>query len=104
MEIAKGSGLQKMERVKMMKIDERTYRELIRIASVLAQCHYLPSDKVDDYKQKTYSAARVAKMMEGAHLQSKELAVALRNITDSSQMARQLYAGINMNWDHLCDS
>jgi len=56
--------------------------ELIRIASVLVQCHYLPSDLVDDYPQKTYSASRVAKMMEKAHSVSKDLAVEIRRIAD----------------------
>lgn len=57
--------------------------ELIRIAAVLVQCHYLPSDLVDDYPQKTYTAGRVAGMMEKAHENSKQLAVDIRRLADS---------------------
>jgi hypothetical protein len=64
-------------------VADRTIKsELMRIAAVLVQCHYLPSDLVDDYLQKTYSAARVARMMEKAHSTSKDLAVDLRNLAD----------------------
>jgi hypothetical protein len=56
--------------------------ELIRIAAVLAQGHYLPSDLVDDYHQKTYSASRVARMMEAAHEASKALGLNIRDLVD----------------------
>lgn len=67
----------------------KAQRELLRIASVLVQCHYIPSDMVDDYPQKTYSASRVAKMMEKAHENSKSLAVDLRRIADSLTTANR---------------
>jgi len=57
-------------------------KELFRIASVLVQCNYLPSSLPDDYHQKTYTAGRVAKMMENGHNNSKNLAVDLRRIID----------------------
>lgn len=49
--------------------------ELIKCASKLILCRYLPSDLVDDYPQKTYSSLKVAKMMEKAHDNSKNLGV-----------------------------
>jgi hypothetical protein len=57
--------------------------ELIRIAAVLVQGHYLPSDLVDDYRQKTYSASRVAEMMEKAHEVSKDLGIKIRELVDA---------------------
>jgi hypothetical protein len=59
----------------------RAKSELIRIASVLVQCHYLPSTIVEDYPQKTYTAKRVAEMMEEAHEQSKYLAAQINRLT-----------------------
>ncbi|MFA5323166.1 MAG: hypothetical protein WC373_10890 [Smithella sp.] len=67
----------------LLASDRAICSELIRIAAVLAQCHYMPSDEVDDYHQKTYSASRVAQMMEEAHSVSRDLAVALRNIAEN---------------------
>lgn len=49
----------------------------------------LPSDLLDDYPQKTYSASRVAKMMEKAHSVSKDLAVEIRRIADSLLPAKE---------------
>lgn len=63
--------------------NQQVKSELIRIAGVLVQCHYIPSGLVDDYPQKTYSAGRVARMMEKAHEQSKSLAIQVRNLADS---------------------
>jgi len=57
--------------------------DLIRIAAVLVQGNYIPSDLVDDYPQKTYSAGKVAKMMEQAHEKSRALAIQVRNLADS---------------------
>jgi hypothetical protein len=57
--------------------------ELIRIAALLAQCHDIPSDLVDDYPQKTYSANRVARMMDRAHQTYPMLAYQLRQVSDS---------------------
>jgi hypothetical protein len=57
--------------------------ELIRVAAVLVQGHYIPSDLVDDYPQKTYTAARVAQMMEKAHDKSRDLAVQVRRLSDA---------------------
>jgi hypothetical protein len=37
---------------------------------------------VDDYPQKTYTAGRVAEMMEKAHKHSKDLAGQLRNLSN----------------------
>lgn len=56
--------------------------EIIRIAAVLVQGHFLPSDLVDDYPQKTYTAGRVAKMMGHAHGEAKDLAVQLKQLAD----------------------
>lgn len=56
--------------------------ELIRIAALLATCYNLPSDLVDDYPQKSYSASRVAGMMSKAHDHSKMMAYQLRQVAD----------------------
>ncbi len=56
---------------------------LIRVAGELTRCNYLPSPLVDDYSQKTYSAGRVAQMMEKAHERSKDLGVKVRDLADS---------------------
>lgn len=54
--------------------------ELIRIAACLLQL--VPSDLVDDYPQKTYSAGRVARMMERPSETAKMLAYQLRQVAD----------------------
>jgi hypothetical protein len=54
----------------------------MRIAAELALGNHLPSSFVDDYPQKTYSAARVAQMMEKPRERAKDLAVKLRNLID----------------------
>ena len=77
------------EKLEEAKDRREAKSELIRIAAVLAQCRYLPSDLVDDYPQKTYSASRVAKMMEKAHAVSKDLAVEIRRIADSLLPAKE---------------
>jgi hypothetical protein len=65
------------------KMNEKIKSELIHIGAVLIRCHYIPSDSVDDYAQKTYSAARVAQMMKKARLQSLELGVQIKRLADS---------------------
>ena len=73
--------------VNSLVMDNRQIKsELLRIASVLVQCHYIPSDLVDDYPQKTYSAGRVAQMMEKAHDKSKSLAIQVRNLAESIKL------------------
>lgn len=62
--------------------NQRIKSELIRIAAVLVQCHYIPSNLKDDYSQKTYSAGRVAQMMKKAHKKSKNLAIQVRYLAD----------------------
>lgn len=57
--------------------------ELIQIAAELAVCRFIPSDIVDDYPQKTYSAERVANMMEAPRCWAKVTAVKLRELADS---------------------
>ena len=47
--------------------------EPIKIGAELLNAEFLPSDLVDDYPQKTYSASRVARMMEPAHAKLKDL-------------------------------
>ena len=60
--------------------------KLIEIAGTLLHSK-LPSDLVDDYPQKTYSAAAVARMMEPAHDQHRLMAIQLRQIVDSLKEA-----------------
>jgi hypothetical protein len=65
-----------------MKNTEELRRELLRIAEELVLCRYMPSYLVDDYPQKTYSASRVAMLMEKPHIASRQLAIRLRTIID----------------------
>jgi hypothetical protein len=55
--------------------------ELIRIASCLLEL--VPSDLVDDYPQKSYSAGKVAKMMVKPAHYAKMLAYQLRKLSDA---------------------
>jgi len=73
-----------VDEVKALELKRKEIRsELIRIAALLATCYNLPSDLVDDYPQKTYSAARVAGMMAKVHDQAKMMAYQLRQVADS---------------------
>ena len=65
-----------------MKTDQNIMGDLIRIASILAQCRYLPSDNIDDYQLKTYSSRKVAEIMEDAHEKSKDLAIKIRQVVE----------------------
>jgi hypothetical protein len=58
--------------------------ELIRIAACLLKL--VPSDLIDDYPQKTYSASRVAGMMVKPNETAKILAYQLRRIADSLEV------------------
>jgi len=74
-----------------MSEDKKIESELIRIASVLVQCNYLPSTIAEDYPQKTYPSLKVAKMMEEAHNNSKKLALGIREeATKISALRQQL--------------
>jgi len=55
--------------------------ELIHIAAALLRL--VPSDLVDDYPQKTYSAGRVARMMERPQEGARILAYRIRQLSDS---------------------
>ena len=61
---------------------KQTQKELIIIAADLLLRNKIPSACVEDYPQKTYSASRVAEMMEPAHRQLKDVAVRLRKVVD----------------------
>lgn len=55
---------------------------MLRIAAELATGNFLPSDIIDDYPQKTYSASRVAQMMEQPREQARTMAHNLRQVAD----------------------
>ncbi len=57
--------------------------ELIQIAACLLRL--VPSDLVDDYPQKTYSAGRIARMMERPQEAARILAYRIRQAADSIQ-------------------
>ncbi len=54
---------------------------LTRISADLLRGSFLPSGIAEDYPQKTYSAGRVAGMMEKAHAKLREIAIDLSNIS-----------------------
>lgn len=62
--------------------------KLIKLAAEIVNGSKLPSDLVDDYPQKTYSAARVAQMMEPARDRLREIGIELRSIADSLSNGR----------------
>ena len=57
--------------------------KLIRISAELVQGANLPSDLIDGYTQKTYSARRVAQMMESPHDRLRQIGVELSAIAGS---------------------
>ena len=56
--------------------------ELTSIAAALTRGNHLPSDLVDDYPQKTYSASRVAGMVAEPRYFEMRLARRLLNAID----------------------
>ncbi len=61
---------------------------LTRISADLLRGTDLPSGVVEDYPQKTYSAGRVARMMEKAHERLREIAIDLSNISRGALAGR----------------
>ena len=66
---------------------QKTFRAALlpgfyKIMSDLMRCNYLPSDSIDDYPQKTYSAGRIARMMGAPHERSKEFAKLISTLLD----------------------
>jgi hypothetical protein len=57
--------------------------KLIKLAAELVQGANLPSSLIDDYPQRTYSAGRVAQMMEAPRERLRLIGIALRAIADS---------------------
>ena len=61
---------------------------LTRISADLLRGSFLPSGLVEDYPQKSYSAGRVAGMMEKAHAKLREIAIDLTNISRGTLAGR----------------
>jgi len=56
--------------------------ELTKMAASLIRGDHIPSDNVDDYPQKRYSASRVANMMSNPRIYLKNLGIMLRRLSD----------------------
>ena len=56
--------------------------ELTKMAASLIRGDHIPSDNVDDYPQKTYSASRIANMMSNPRIYLKNLGILLRRLSD----------------------
>lgn len=68
--------------VVMPRITNNIRKDMLIIAAELAQGFWLPSEFAGDYPQKTYTAGKVAKMMEKPHQKAKDLAYKLRRLID----------------------
>ena len=61
---------------------DEAFNQLIQIAARLARGEDLPSDYVEDYRQKTFTAGKVAFLMCDAHRTHKWMAIQISNAAD----------------------
>lgn len=62
---------------------EEAFSKLIKIAADLAGGMNLPSNIAEDYQRHSYSAARVAAMMEKPMQSQKDMAMEIRQCVDA---------------------